>query len=137
MNNTLEVRIEQKVGVLNWNFAELNRAVEDGLKKYKNLVITEEQIDDARKMRADLNNVKKLLDRRRIDAGKEFCQPYEDFKGQVKTVTSKIDEKSTNRLNSTRNRRRTPNTNEWKSGGTRCAKHHRRSHSTEYSIRNT
>jgi len=88
--NNLVVRIDQKVGTLNWNFDELNALIDEGLKKYTGLVITEDQIKDAKAMRANLNGLKDQIDRRRIDAGKEFCAPYEQFKAQVKVVTDKI-----------------------------------------------
>lgn len=88
--NKLVVRIDQKVGTLNWNFDELNMLIDEGLKKYTGLVITEDQIKDAKAMRANLNGLKDQIDRRRIDAGKEFCAPYEEFKAQVKVVTDKI-----------------------------------------------
>ena len=94
MENQLVVKIDQKLGSLNWNFNELNAIVEEQLRKYTGLVITKEEIKDAKEMVATLNNTKKLIERRRIDAGKEFCQPYEDFKAQVKVIVDKIDKAS-------------------------------------------
>ena len=90
MANELELRIEQKVGILNWNFEELTKAVDAQLEKYRDLVITEDQIKDAKDMRAKLNNLSKAIEDRRKDAKKEFCKPYDDFAEQVKEITSKI-----------------------------------------------
>ena len=38
----LEVRIEQKLGILNWNFEELNRQLDVQLEKYRGLTFTDD-----------------------------------------------------------------------------------------------
>lgn len=92
-NKPLGVEIyEKRIGLLSWNFEELNRGLDARLQKYKNLQYTDDQIDLAKKDRANLNNFKKAINDRKIELKKEFCEPYDDFAAQVKQLTAKIDE---------------------------------------------
>lgn len=90
----MEMRVDQHVGTLNWNFDELNNAVDKITAMYKGLVITDDQIKEAKEIRQALNKVKTEINNRRIDAKKEFCEPYLKFEEQVKIVTGKIEEVS-------------------------------------------
>lgn len=89
-SNELEVRVESKVGLLNWNFEELNKQLDIQLKKYQGLQFSDEEMNEAKKTRAKLNSVAKQLNDEKIRRKKEFCKPYEDFAEQVKQLTSKI-----------------------------------------------
>lgn len=93
INKPLEVQIyEKQIGLLSWNFEELNKALDVRLQKYKNLQYTDDQIDLAKKDRANLNAFKKAINDRKIELKKEFCEPYDDFAAQVKQLTVKIEE---------------------------------------------
>lgn len=93
INKPLEVEIyEKRIGLLSWNFEELNRGLDARLQKYKNLQYTDDQIDLAKKDRANLNAFKKAINDRKIELKKEFCEPYDDFAAQVKQLTTKIEE---------------------------------------------
>ena len=86
----LEVRVEQKLGLLNWNFEELNMQLDAQLEKYRGLVLTTEQMSEAKKLRASLNNLAKKINDRKIEVKKEFCQPYAEFEEQAKVLIGKI-----------------------------------------------
>lgn len=86
----LEIQIKQELGVLNWNFEEINKALDIELKKYENLVFTEETMSEAKKTRANLNSVSKAINDKKILVKKEFCEPYFTFEEQVKKVIEKI-----------------------------------------------
>ena len=90
----LEVRVEQKLGILNWNFEELNRQLDVQLEKYKGLTFTDEQMPEAKKTRAALNKVAKEINDRKIAVKKEFCAPYTEFEEQAKQLIRKINDVS-------------------------------------------
>ena len=89
--NNLELKVNQEVGLLNWNFAELDAQLDEQLKKYDGLQFTDQEIPEAKKTRAALNNVAKEINARKISVKKQFCQPYEDFAEQAKKLIAKID----------------------------------------------
>ena len=94
-NNEFTMEIYEKtIGKLQWNFESLNAALDSRLAAYKTLVYTGEQIGEAKKDRANLNKLKKVINDRRLELKKEFCEPYDVFAGQVKELTTKIDEAS-------------------------------------------
>lgn len=89
--NNLELKVNQEVGLLNWNFAELDAQLDAQLKKYDGLQFTDQEIPEAKKTRVALNNVAKEINSRKIAVKKQFCQPYEDFAEQAKKLIAKID----------------------------------------------
>lgn len=94
-NNDFTMEIYEKtIGKLQWNFDSLNAALDSRLAAYKTLVYNDEQIGEAKKDRANLNKLKKVINDRRLELKKEFCEPYDVFAAQVKQLTAKIDEAS-------------------------------------------
>lgn len=85
---------EKRIGDLQWNFDELNKALDQRLEVYKALVYSADQITEAKKDRAALNSLAKTINDRKIELKKEFCEPYEVFASQVKQLTVKINEAS-------------------------------------------
>lgn len=93
MNRPLSVEVyEKSIGKLRWNFEELNRSLDLRLQRYKGLQYTEDQINEAKKDRANLNAFRKAMNDRKIELKKEFCAPYDEFAEQVKQLIAKIDE---------------------------------------------
>lgn len=86
-----EIKVISNVGSLTYDFQQLNNEVEVYLEKYQGLVFTDEEIPDAKKIRAELNKVKKDLNARKITVKKEFIAPYTQFEIQVKDIISKVD----------------------------------------------
>lgn len=89
--NNLELKVNQEVGLLNWNFAELDAQLDEQLKKYDGLQFTDQEIPEAKKTRAALNNVAKEINARKISVKKQFCAPYDAFAEQAKKLIAKID----------------------------------------------
>ena len=89
--NELILRVDQKVGLLNWNFEEINKSLDSYLDKYQNLHVSQEDIKEAKEIKQELNRIRNQIEDRRKAAKAEFCKPYEDFAAQVKVVTGKID----------------------------------------------
>ena len=86
----LEVRVDQQIGLLNWNFEELNRQLDIQLAKYDGLTFTESEMTQAKKVRANLNKVAKVINDRKIEVKKQFCEPYDRFADQAKVLVGKI-----------------------------------------------
>lgn len=91
---TLEVKVEQKLGLLNWNFDELNVELDSQLEKYRGLTFTDDQMPEAKKTRAALNKVATEINNRKLAVKKEFCAPYDQFEAQAKILIGKIKEVS-------------------------------------------
>lgn len=90
----LELRIDQKVGLLAWNFDELNAQLDMQLKKYKGLQFAADDMTEAKKTRALLNHVAKEINDRKISVKREFCAPYTAFEDQAKKLIGKINDVS-------------------------------------------
>lgn len=88
----LEVRIDQQVGTLAWNFEELNTQLDGLLEKYRGLIVSDKEAKD---VRAKLNKLAKAIDDRRLKEKKAFCEPYDIFAAQAKELVDKI--KDTNK----------------------------------------
>lgn len=86
----LEVIVRQEIGLLDWNFEELNRQLDLQLAKYDGLVFTIDEMKEAKATRANLNKVAKAINDRKIEIKKQFCEPYDRFAEQAKVLTDKI-----------------------------------------------
>lgn len=86
----LEVVVRQEIGLLDWNFEELNRQLDIQLAKYDGLAFTDDEMKEAKATRANLNKVAKAINDRKIEIKKQFCEPYERFADQAKVLTDKI-----------------------------------------------
>lgn len=90
----LEVRVEQQIGLLNWNFEELNAQLDIQLAKYENLVFTDQDMREAKAMRANLNKVAKAINDRKLEVKRQFCAPYDAFAEQAKQLVDKVNKVS-------------------------------------------
>lgn len=75
-----------------FNYEELKRQITERTNEYKTLQYTSEQIDLAKKDRANLNNLKKALNNERITRQKEYMEPFDKFASQVRELCELIDE---------------------------------------------
>jgi hypothetical protein len=76
------------------NIDELKSVLEVSLKKYQNLVVTEDAISDAKSDRANLNKLKKSIADERIAQKKMFLAPFEEFETKCKEVEKLINDTS-------------------------------------------
>ena len=87
----LETEIEQLTPkLIAFNNEELMQAVSEQLKHYENVEYSDDQIDQAKKDRAQLNAFSIALNSERIRIGKIYTAPYEKFKSQVDEVIAKV-----------------------------------------------
>ena len=80
MNNTeLKINEMQELKPINFNYKEIKQELTIQLQKYKNIAFKEEDIQEAKKTRADLNRLKKEVNDKKIKIKNEFIKPYTDF----------------------------------------------------------
>ena len=97
---SMEFKVIEKVpGKLVINYEELKAVLSVELEKYKGLVVTENQITEAKSTRAKLNKVKAAIEDRRKELKKEYLKPYEIVEKQAKELVDMIDEASSNIAN--------------------------------------
>lgn len=75
---------------ITFNYDELKTELTESLKKYNDMVVTEEEISGAKKDRAALNKLHEVLNRQRIDVKKAFMKPYEAFEAKIKELQSMV-----------------------------------------------
>ena len=76
---------------ITWNYDEIKAELTQKIQKYETLAYTEDQIQEAKKDRADLNRLKKALNDERIRRKKEYLKPFEVFESQIKEIVDIID----------------------------------------------
>lgn len=90
--------LKKEPGQLAINYEELKKELSVRLEQFKGLTFGEDEIVSAKKTRADLNRVAKVIDDRRKELKEEFLKPYEEVEnqakeliGMIKDVNSEID----------------------------------------------
>ncbi len=76
---------------ITFNYEELKHELQEKVSHYETLVYTDEQIQEAKKDKANLNKLKKALNDERIRREKEYMIPFNDFKSKVNEIISIID----------------------------------------------
>lgn len=78
---------------VSFNEEEISKQLDEYLKKYKGLVfVDEDELKDAKSIRAEMNKVKKLLDDERKKVKKELSAPISAFEDKIKKLVQKVDE---------------------------------------------
>lgn len=78
--------------VIKWNKEELEAAVKQKIAYYENVVYTEENMQQAKNDRAELNKLKKAIEDRRKEVKKKINEPYDIFEKELKEVLALIQE---------------------------------------------
>lgn len=88
--NDLELVVSEKtLGSLTTNAKQIRDVVKENLPKYDISNYTEDNIDQAKKDKASLNNAAKALTAKRIEIEKEFMKPFGEFK-EIVTETVQL-----------------------------------------------
>ena len=90
--NELSLNIKQNPGVIELNFDEIEKALDEKLAEYKGAVFTEKSKTYARKEVASLRKFKEKFETVRKNVKREWMKPYDDFEKRMKQLTAKIDE---------------------------------------------
>ena len=90
----MELRIEPVTfpEAIRFNYEEMKAEITSSTEMYKNLVYTDDQIDDAKKKRAELNKWIKVLTDERIKIKKECLKSYEEFEWKIKDLVEIVNE---------------------------------------------
>lgn len=78
--------------VIEYNHEELKKQLAAELEKYKNIVVTENDMANAKADRAALNRFKDAVETKRKEIKREYLEPYNEFEKRIKEITSMIDE---------------------------------------------
>lgn len=71
---------------------DLKETIQSYADKYKGLVFGEDGLNDAKKVRAEMNNVAKSLDDKRKSIKKEYNAPLKEFENEFKKLIQSIQE---------------------------------------------
>lgn len=71
---------------LAFNFEELYAAISEKTEKYRNLIVTEDGIAEAKKDRANLRKLADALNSEKIAVKKAFTRPLDEFESKVKQL---------------------------------------------------
>lgn len=82
----IEVIAIQTPGQIEFNYAELKANIQTAIEPYKNMVVTEDKIQEAKKVRAHLNKLTNTVEDRRKQIKKETLLPYETFEAKIKEL---------------------------------------------------
>lgn len=74
------------------NYEELKQWIAERSAEYASIVYTDDDIQQAKNDRANLNRLKNALNDRRIQIEKEYMQPFQEFKSQINELIKLIDE---------------------------------------------
>ena len=72
------------------NATEVRRQLSDALEKYRNLVVTEDTVDDAKSTLANLRKQMDLIDSQRKDVKKNWDKPLKAFETDVKKLVEEF-----------------------------------------------
>lgn len=90
MNEFQIVSLENKE-ISAWDFSILKSELEKYLEEYKGIVYSSENMSEAKTNRANLNKIKKELEKARSAFMKKCLEPYEMIKPQIKELVGMID----------------------------------------------
>jgi len=85
--HTADVNLPQSIE----NLEQLKKELVPRLKKYNELVVTEDSIKAAKDDKAALNKLKKAIEEQRISIKKQYLEPYNILEAQCKEVVALID----------------------------------------------
>ena len=88
----LQLQCIENIGSLKIeNFDVLKNILSDNLKRYENVVYTEEMLKLAKTDKKDLSHLKKELESRRKTIKKDWMAPYLEYEAQIKELIEMID----------------------------------------------
>jgi len=82
----IDIKLEKQLPVVQINFDEVKASLISGSEKYRNLVVTDENLKDCKIMQKELSKTKSDLDTYRKTIKKEMLIPVTNFENQCKTL---------------------------------------------------
>lgn len=87
-----EVIVNPQVGTIDFNLDGLKEALAEEIEIYKNLIVTEENLQASKKDLAMLRKVRTEIDNRKKEVKKTFIEPYTKFENEVKEAFAILDD---------------------------------------------
>lgn len=91
--NDLQIQVlETKPAMVNFNYNEISKHLDEVLNQYTGIIITEYTVADGKKAIAELRKGQKSLDEFRKKTKKELTAPITEFENKCKELSKKFDE---------------------------------------------
>ncbi|KEZ78353.1 DUF1351 domain-containing protein [Salinisphaera hydrothermalis] len=84
-----QLEIQTQPAWISLNFEEMSAALDAHLADFQSMVVTPDNIKDAKKAATELNKLANDIDQRRKDAVREVSKPIKEFDSQAKTLHGK------------------------------------------------
>lgn len=91
MKSELQVKVNNQLGKINFNYEEIKENLAEMMNIYKETKVTVDTVAKSKKDIATLRKIKTALNDRRIAIKKEYMVPYANFEVKVKELTGLID----------------------------------------------
>ncbi|MEI3596883.1 MULTISPECIES: DUF1351 domain-containing protein [unclassified Oceanobacillus] len=92
MATELEVKtVKFEPAIIEFNYEEIEKQLEENLKKYEGLTFTEKEAKECNKVIADLRKGKRLVDQYRVKTKKQLTEPIKEFEALTKKLNEKFD----------------------------------------------
>lgn len=92
MNELISIEVKNSVGTITDNLDKVEVAIKESLKDYEGMIVTEDSIQDSKKVLANIRKEQKALDDERKTIKKAWMAPYEDFEKRAKNIIKLYDE---------------------------------------------
>lgn len=92
MNELISIEVKNSVGTITDNLDKVEVAIKESLKDYEGIVVTEDVIQDSKKVLANIRKEQKALDDERKTIKKAWMIPYENFEKRAKNIIKLYDE---------------------------------------------
>ena len=87
-----EIQVNSQLPVINSNFEEVKKTLEGMLSKYKNLIVTEDTLQDCKATQKELAGLRRKIDERRKEIKQEIEKPIKAFEEECKKLGAMIEE---------------------------------------------
>lgn len=95
--NDIQIVANVRPAEIESNLADLDAAIENQMKAYETLEVTEDNITERKSDVATLRKIKGAIEDRRKEIKRDYDGPLKEFESKVKVVTAKLD-KQINRI---------------------------------------
>lgn len=93
VSSELQVKTTKfKPAEIEFNFEEIEKQLDEQLKKYDGLVFTEKEARECKNTLAELRKVKNSIEKYRRETKKQLSEPIKEFEDKCKTLREKVDE---------------------------------------------
>jgi hypothetical protein len=85
-----ELEVSKQLPVIKTNFEDVKASLQESIKKYEGIIVTEESLKDCKATQKDLSKVRRTIDDYRKTVKKEVLAPVTEFENQCKELEKLI-----------------------------------------------